>query len=76
MLYMYICFLYTPNRASSITIFVQETERGRFNQARDGASGAPSRARESLEGATAEYGGAPGEHARALSEFGIVAQLT
>jgi hypothetical protein len=55
--------IYTPNCALFITIFVQEKERGR---ARDGASGTPGRVRESVEGATAEYGGALGEHARAL----------
>jgi len=65
---IYIYIIYTPNCASFITIFVQERERGRFNRARDGASGTPGRARESVEGATAEYGGAPGEDARALGE--------
>jgi hypothetical protein len=30
--------------------------------------GTPGRARVSVEGASAEYGGAPGEHARALGE--------
>jgi hypothetical protein len=44
----------------SLTIFVQERERGRFNRARDGASEAPGRARKSIEGATAEYGERPG----------------
>lgn len=68
-IYMYI--IYTPNRASSITIFVQEAEPGGlggFNQARDGASGTPGRARESVQGATAESGGVSGERARALGE--------
>jgi hypothetical protein len=56
-IYIYIFIMYTPNCALSIAIFVQETERGRFNRARDGALRAP-----------AEHGGAPGEHARALRE--------
>jgi hypothetical protein len=39
-------------------MFVQERERGRFNQARDGASREPRQ----------NTGGAPGEYARAMAE--------
>ena len=67
-IYIYIYIIYAPNCASSITIFVRERERGRFNRARDGASGRPGRARESLEGATAEHEGATAEHEGAPGE--------
>jgi hypothetical protein len=40
---MYI--IYTPICASFITIFVQERERGRYNRARDRASGEPRQSR-------------------------------
>jgi hypothetical protein len=36
---------YTPNCGLFITIFVQERERGRFNRARNGASGEPRQSR-------------------------------
>jgi hypothetical protein len=78
---LYISIIYTPNCASSITIFVQERERGRFNRARDGASRRPGRARESVVGATAESGGARSNTGRAIgsatlmpirrSQFGV-----
>lgn len=55
---IYIYFISSPNPALSLAIFVQERERGRLNGARDGASRTPGRARESLAGAMAEYGGA------------------
>src|SRR5436853_5786732 len=48
-MYSYICL-----EPSLITIFVYERERDRFNRAHDGASVTPGRARESIEGATAE----------------------